>query len=289
MKKTIRFNFLIAILILFLTGCILGNPFEGGGQGSLIVEHSKSGPEKASNRTRGLKGICIDDNSCVDICEDIYGDSDDEEESEGRVERCLKLSYSVVDSFEKIEKALDDPAYSKFQNIETRDFSDFLDVSLEPWIEYIGDMKKSESEVVLRWIASEKRVADAIISAHKNNEDQELYDGVAKLLSDLSPDYSDECKNTKEGKEEKACRELCVAIHNSTIGGGRPFSYFYGDKGSNNSSAKEISENLIEVVCGSKNCKYNANRCPGWVGLNLSLGDCTILPEEYGGGHCKAD
>ena len=252
MKKMRQFYFLIAVQIVFLTGCVFGG-FSPNSQGALIIGASKDGEEdKTSNRSRDLKGKCEDDNDCIDICEDTYGEfsSDSDEENEGRVERCLDLSYSVVDSFEDIVEALEDPAYSKFQNLETRNFGHFLNVSVKPWIEYIKDMRRSDSEIVLRWIASERRVADGIVTAYSNYEDIEQYDGVFKLLMDLAPDLSDDSNyqgNTDADRTRRNCAELCCAIVVSETGGNKSFKDIFDE--TRNSEAEDIALELIKDVC----------------------------------------
>lgn len=241
MKKLIRLYFLIALQASFLTGCVFGG-FSPNRGGSLIIGASKDDPEK-SKRSSATAGICEDDLDCVDICEDIYGDSRDEEESEGRVERCLGLTYKTVDAFEDIIEALEDPAYSKFQNLDAKYFADFLYVSVEPWIEFIKSMGRTESEIVLRWIASEKGVSNGIESAYDNYEDVEDYDGVYKLLMDIAPDRSGDYSD----REDIACAEICSSVYESAIGGGKSFMGVV-DKAGNN-SAEGIVLNLIKDVC----------------------------------------
>lgn len=250
MKKLIQLFILIAAEIIFLTGCFFGG-LSGANQGSLIIGASKAGKgAKSLSRSRDLREKCEDSNDCIDICEDTYGEfsSDSDEENEGRVERCLELSYSTVDSFEMIVEALEDPAFSRFQNINLGDFDDFLDVSLKPWIEYIKQMRRSDSEILLRWIASEKRAAQGIISAYQNYEDIDQYDGVYKMLQNLAPDLSVEYSgDTNPEIMDRDCAELCVAILHASIGGSKSF-YDVSDDTRNN-DAKEIAVELLEDVC----------------------------------------
>jgi len=255
MKKLIFF-FLISPS--FLMGCVLSGLLSDQGQGSLIIGASKGDESSSSARARNLRGQCEDNTECLDICEDIYGEFDDsDEENEGRVEKCSKLSYNVVDTFLDIVDVLEDPAYSKLQNLDASDFSEFLDVSVKPWIEYIKGMRRSESEVVLRWIATEKSVADAIISAYENYEDFDLYDGVYKLFMDLAPDLSSEPDYGGDtNRERRECSEIVCAIFSENIGGGKNFHKF--SKDSNNRSANfcnegSITESLVNEFCSSVN------------------------------------
>ena len=250
MKKLIKLFILITVSLIFLTGCFFGG-LSGANQGSLIISPSRAGENntKAFYRSRDVQGQCEDSNDCIDICEDTYGEfSDSDEENEGRVERCLELSYSAVDSFEMIVEALEDPAFSKFQNIDSGDFVDFLNVSLRPWIEYIEQMRQTESEIVLRWIASEKRVAKGIISAYQNYEDIDQYDGVYKMLLDLAPDLSDNYPgDSPQDRMEKNCAELCVAILEHSITGNKSFADVSYE--TRNNDAMDIAEELRKDVC----------------------------------------
>ncbi|MBC6415443.1 MAG: hypothetical protein GDA46_03530 [Bdellovibrionales bacterium] len=269
MKKLI----LISNLFL-LSSCILG----GDGfshQDSLILAPSKEGSRPRDRRrfSSDIRGICRDNADCEDICEDIYDDDlslSQRDEAEGRVEKCSDLSYREVYDFQDIEDAFYDPAYSSFKNLESKNFKNFLDVSLEPWITFTEDVTISEAKTTLRWIASEKGIADAIESAYENDEDFDLYEGVFNLLLEITRDnYSilkERCDDLKCGGlsgEEKRncvsekrtyycgdedsmmCYSACRAVNQDPIAGNQAFS----EIAENNSSAESFIEEFIDFSC----------------------------------------
>ena len=243
MKALIRCIVLVLSFV-FFEGCFFGGVGSGGS--SLIIGASRSVDSASrSSNFRDNGGECEDSVDCVEICEEIYSDSNDsDEEHEGRIERCLDLSYNVVAGFLDIVDALEDPAFSKFQNLELDDFEDFLDVSLRPWIDYIKPMRRNDSEIVLRWIASQRKAADAIIKANQNYEDIPIYDGVYKLLADLMQELDDDsCKK----RDERMCAQLCTATDQSKVGSGKTFRDIIRLEG--NTLAEKIINHLIKVEC----------------------------------------
>ena len=251
MNQFVRLCLSIVIPSVFLTSCFFGG-FTGNRRGSLIIGSSKAGSNNNTvNRSNLLEGSCGENADCIDICEETYEYFDEEEEeNEGRIERCLELPYRVVDTFEDIVEALEDPAYSLLQNLDGRNFGDFLNVSLKPWIELINEMRREDSEIVLRWIASEKRVADGIESAYLNYEDFEIYDGVFSMLMDLAPDLSGDPnypETTDEERTRKVCAEFCRAVFDSNTGGGKSFREIADEV--RNTTAQNITLYLVRDIC----------------------------------------
>lgn len=252
MKKLIKLSILTIFPVALLTGCFFGGGLPVNRGDNLIIGASKKGPEKTSSSRNNLRGICEDDSDCIDICEEIYGEfSDDDEENDGRIDRCLELSYQTVASFDDIVEVLEDhPAYSRLRNLDPNDFADFLDVSLKPWIEFVGDMRRKDSENLLRWIAGERQVASGIISAYDNREGFNLYIGVYRLLSDLKPDLSespDYAGDEDEERRTRECAEFCLAAYDEDVGGSESFVDIIDEVG--NSAARAILNDLAEEEC----------------------------------------
>ena len=240
MKKII----LLIIQNLFLSACFLGGGIFSS-QDALFIAPSKESKRDRRDRQRSenqRRGDCRDFSDCEDICEDVYEEGSDDDENDGRIEKCLELPYTVAISFEDIVEALEDPAYSVLKNIDENDFLEFLDISLDPWVEFIKRMRRSDAEILLRWIASEQRVAQSIVRAHNNFEDFNNYEGVYKLLQDVA--LSDRPYDTID---ERNCAEMCSAIFASSIGGNRSFYDIVEEI--QNSSGEEIARSLIESAC----------------------------------------
>jgi len=254
MKKLIQFFILTIFPVALLTGCFFGGGLPFNRDSTLIIGASKKGPEKTSQSRNNLRGVCEDDSDCIDICEEIYGEfSDDDEENDGRIDRCLELSYQTVVSFDDIAEVLEDhPAYSQLRNLDPNNFADFLDVSLKPWIEFVEDMRRKDSENLLRWIASERNVANGIESAYLNREGFNLYIGVYRLLSDLKPDLS-ECAEYEgdldEERRKRECAEFCLAAYDEDVGGSESFVDIIDEVG--NGAAEDILDTLAREECPS--------------------------------------
>ena len=188
-----RFNmrtlFLIKGLILsglFLSGCIFGG---GNLDPGLIVaasEREDQSDSRIERRRRENSGAeCGEDRSCEDVCVEVYNE-DNEDENEGKVETCLEVRYHYAIQFEDILEILEEPYESSLRNIEEDAFFEFLDVSLQPWIETTGSTSSSESEALLIWIARESDISQAIYDAYRNYEqDFNLYEGVQNLFEDI--------------------------------------------------------------------------------------------------------
>ena len=252
MKKII----LLVIQSLFLSACFLGDGVFSS-QDALFIAPSKESDRDRRERRRDSenlrRGDCGDHSDCEDICEDVYEEGSDDDENDGRIEKCLELPYAVAVSFEDIVEALEDPAYSVLKNIDERDFLDFLDVSLDPWVEFIRGMRSSEAKNLLRWIASEQRVAESIVRAHRNFEDFDRYEGVYKLLQDVALD------DRPGDIDERECAEICSAVFTVSIGGNRSFSDIVIEV--RNRPAVCIALNLIDNICQEVNNIREISEC----------------------------
>ena len=263
MKNIIKI-LLILLQPFFLSACLFGGSLIGNSQqDGLIIGQSRISERRGTGRTisskkQNARGNCEDNYDCEDICEDTYGDIDDKDEDEGRIERCIELPYRVVVAFEEIVKVLEDPAYSKLQNIEANDFEEFLKVSLRPWDEYTRDFSASESKKVLTWIASEASITKSITDAYNNYEDVALYRGIERMLNDISGDL-DNFKvfagTDGKGDERAECAAFCDSVINVPISQGKDF-YEIADEVSNNNLKTKIIDIMIEEKCGSDSSKY---------------------------------
>ena len=235
MKNTIKI-FLIVLQPLFFSSCLFGGGgslFQTAQSGLIIGESSLHEKKQGTTRTtisskkESVSGTCEDSYECEGICEDTYGELDSNDEDEGRIKRCLDLSYKVVVSFEEIVKVLENPAYSQLQNIEANDFEEFLNVSLRPWEEFTRDFSSNESEKVLTWIAKDPQIAKAIIDAYKNYEDVQLYHGIERMLNDISGDtstFKSAFTGSSSDSEKKAeCAVFCDSVVEVPISQGKSF------------------------------------------------------------------
>ena len=248
MKNIIKI-LLILLQPFFLSACLFGGSLIGNSQqDGLIIGQSRISERRGTGRTisskkQNARGNCEDNYDCEDICEDTYGDIDDKDEDEGRIERCIELPYRVVVAFEEIVKVLEDPAYSKLQNIEAKDFEEFLNVSLRPWDEYTRDFSASESKKVLTWISSDASITKSIIDAYQNYEDVELYHGIERMLNDISGDLADfKVFTVDDGKDNARaeCTVFCDSVVEVPISQGKAFDQIATDEGNNNLLEKVI-------------------------------------------------
>ena len=212
MRKIIFFTALLFTYLLFLPACLFGG---GGGFGNdLIVSTSETESDRTRDR-RSVSGneLCRDDNNCEDICEDVYDDASDEE-NDGKVETCQELRYRIAIQFEDIMEALEEPYESNLRNIDHKAFSEFLDVSLEPWIRSTRSVSNSEAEALLVWVARERKISDAIDEAYQNYErEYDKFEGVANLFEEIASEFTG-CSG-----EVQKCVEMFNAITETAIVG----------------------------------------------------------------------
>ena len=268
LKNTIKI-FLIVLQPFFFSSCFFG----GGGslfqtaQSGLVIGKSRLHEKKQgttrttiSSKKESVSGTCEDSYECEDICEDTYGELDSNDEDEGRIKRCLDLSYKVVVSFEEIVKVLENPAYSQLQNIEANDFEEFLNVSLRPWEEFTRDFSSNESEKVLTWIAKDPQIAKAIIDAYKNYEDVQEYHGIERMLNDISGDLADFKVFTVGDDKDNAraeCAVFCDSVVEVPISQGKAFDQIATDEGNNNLLEKVIMPMIREKCEKSTTSVHN--------------------------------
>ena len=266
MKNIIKI-LLILLQPFFLSACLFGGSLVGNSQqdGLIIGASRLSDSHRGSGRTisskkQNARGNCEDNYDCEDICEDTYGELDSNDEDEGRIERCIELPYRVVVAFEEIVKVLEDPAYSKLQNIEANDFEEFLNVSLRPWEEFTRDFSSNESEKVLTWIAKDPQIAKAIIDAYKNYEDVQLYHGIERMLNDISGDLADfKVFTVGDGKDNARaeCAVFCDSVIEVPISQGKAFDQIATDEGNNNLLEKVIMPMIREKCEKSTTSVHN--------------------------------
>ena len=218
---------------------MFGGGESGGFDDDVIIEASSDGDSRKSSRSRRSSEDnekCEDVGGCDDTCTNIYN-SDGKDENQGRVDRCLELRYATVNELEVILELLEEPYYSSLKNIKNKDFEDFLEVSVGPWVKSTKAFDRKESEDVLRWIATESGIAKAIVDAYKEYEDFNTYEGVYNMIKDVG--------NSKK----KACDRVCNGIVTAKVGGGKSFWSIL--KAVSNSSAEDIA------------CEVMKNNCPG--------------------------
>ena len=264
MKQTFCYLF-VAVNILFLSSCIRPD----GGSDGLIVAKSAFGSQEKKRRERdkeALRGDCKDYGECEDVCEDVYNEEGDRE-NEGKVERCSDLSYKTAITFEDILDIMEEPYYADLLNIEARDFEKFLEVSVAPWVEKIKRLNNSEAENLLKWIASESKVAGAIRKAYdKQYEDFDLYEGLEKLFEEIAPDLTDYSTATGEDRAVKRCAEFCSAVGSKTLAQNQSFWEIADYSG--NVTGLTISCSLLRLKC-----RYEGAS----VVSSVDLDDCPIV------------
>ena len=269
MKHTL---FYLLIGSLLLSACM----FEQGiGSNSLIIGKSVTDLKESQRKEREkLKEInrktCKEDRDCEDICEDVYNDGGDRE-NEGKVEKCLEMSYKRIVTFQDILDIIEEPYYADLTNIEARDFEAFLEVSVAPWVEKTKRLNNSEAEVLLRWIALESKVASSIESAYKNFEDYDLYEGVQKLFEEIAPSlasYTPGDSPSALERAERRCAEFCSAMSKKSLAQGQSFWDIADDV--NNETGLKLACSVLRLKC-----RYGGSS----VISGISEDDCPILAD----------
>ena len=186
-----KVNFLgITVFIsLSLTTCVWNND---GFNSGLIVARSETDLDRNNGRRDTASGKCEEYRDCERGCEEVY-DPDNEEENLGKVDACIDLPYNTAIYFEDFLDILEDPHESDLRRIAEnydRAFSDFLDISRQPWVDALDSVSNSEAEYLLIWIAKYPRISQAIYDANENLEkDLPLYEGVAELFKEVDCDH----------------------------------------------------------------------------------------------------
>ena len=235
MKHVVFYLFLF-IVSLFLSSCVKFS--EDGSESLIIAKSAIDGNERRRGRDRSdelLRGDCIEHGECEDICEDVYNDEGDRE-NEGKVETCLELPYKRVVTFEDILDIIEEPHYADLVNIEAKDFEAFLEVSVAPWVEKTKRLNNDEAENLLKWIASESKIAEAIEEAYDSKyEDVDLYEGMQRLFKEIAPVGVDRCV------------QYCSAVKDEVIAQSQSFLDIADSK--NNRIGLEIACSIIDVWC----------------------------------------
>ncbi len=261
----------LAIIAFFsLTpSCYFGGGFDNApivlsSEADSAASRSRGGRGRGRSRNSGSSKACEGHRDCENMCEDVYDDGD--EEDEGKVEACLEVNYKTAIQFKDILEALRDPSDSKLRNIEHRAFSKFLDVSVAPWVEEAVDRaSRSDAEILLTWIAKERNVANAIVSAYSNYETEfDLYEGVEELLGEI--------------RSVSSCSGFCGSVNKGIVGNRLSF-WDIADQ-ENNSYAKHIICEIFDDKCDSDksntNCQTINSVCPVSVSVRA--------PRSSGGG-----
>ena len=134
-------------------------------------------------------GKCRNDNSCADICEDLFDDA-------GVVENCLDLSISIVKGrgtkrkrgFEYILDVFDSRiTYPALTNIDGVSFKALMELSVEHWVNLTDDVTETEAKALLAWIAADKSVAEVIREhgADGNYAGFNSYEGLIRLMKEV--------------------------------------------------------------------------------------------------------
>ena len=279
--KHIYFYLLLSVGSLFLSSCVR---LSGEGSESLIIAKSAIDTKEKQRRERERsdeinRGDCKDYGECEDVCEDVYNDEGDRE-NEGNVEECLELPYKRAITFQNILDIIEEPYYADLTNIEAKDFEAFLEVSVAPWVEKKKRLNNEEAENLLKWIASESKVADAISNAYDSKyEDFDLYEGMQQLFEEVAPDLeSDYPGTTAQDRATRNCAEYCSAVSNKVLAQNQSFwdivSY------SNNSVGLEIACSILRLKCrydGSSNIgQVRFSDCPTALRDSITDGGCGL-------------
>ena len=253
--KQIFFYLSVLVSPLFLSSCIGGR----GASDSLIVARSAIDTKEQDRRDREeseetLRGECGEYRDCEGICEDVY-DEDGDRENEGKVEKCLEEQYKTVISFERILEIIEEPYYADLRLIKAKDFKAFLEISVAPWVEKTKRLSNRESEDLLKWIASESKVASAIKDAYSSGyEDFDLYEGLESLFEEIAP------SNSSLIGAERLCYEICHAINSELLSQNKNFWTIADD--TNNAAAKTLACGLIKRKCPGRLAFDVGNHCP---------------------------
>ena len=256
------YSYLLALAsCLFLSACL----FEGTGGGSsdsLIIGKSETDDKEDKRRERernANRGECGEYSDCEEVCEEVY-DEDGDRENEGKVERCLELSYKVAITFEDILEVIEEPNYDDLKNIEDKNFEKFLNVSLAPWVEKTKRLNNDEAEALLKWIASKSKVADAIDKA-EDNKYRDYDEVVESLFEEIAPNLS-----TYTVSSVRNCAELCSAVVNERLG--KDHKTFWGiitDSDSKNPQAEELVCDILKVKCSGDISSITEGHCPSAI------------------------
>ena len=281
MKQIFFYVLALSVSGLFLSSCTIGS--QGGGSDSLLIAKSAIDTQEKQRRERNSsdernRGDCKDYRECEDVCEEVYNDEDDRE-NEGKVEKCLDLPYQKAMSFEDLSDILEEPYYDDLTNIEARDFEEFLEVSVAPWVEKTKRLNNSESEALLRWIARDSKVASAIVSAYANLEDFDLYEGAQRLFEEIAPDLESDYPGTLAvNRAERRCAEFCSAIANKSLAQSQSFWNIISSY--SNVKGLEIACNILLLNCKHENTSVIGSidilHCPSDIRSPLNAGGCGL-------------
>ena len=248
-------KYITGLFFFFLfSGCFVTG---GGYDHGLLVAASESGDGAGQNfrspKQRFYSGrTCEDDGACVDICEDIFLDDDDDEY---KVERCMRTNASLVYKFEDLLETLEDPfSELSLKEIDSKVFGAFLNISLKPWIDDLTDVSHSEARLLLGWIASESGISREIQSVyyfqHESIQPYYKYEGVENLLKEI-----ENLESSLTGEDEK-CLRVFNPIREVNISGSRSFWDIIHSTG--NQSGKSIACSIIKYHCRNITSADNA-------------------------------
>ena len=274
--KQIFFYLCLLISPLILSSCMVG----GGSSDSLIIAKSAIDTTEEKKRDRKEsdernRGECGEDRDCEDVCEEVYNDEGDRE-NEGNVERCLELPYSTAINFEQILEIIEEPYYADLINIEEKDFEDFLEISVAPWVEKTKRLSNEEAENLLKWIASESKVASAIRRAYDRYEDFDLYEGLQQLFEEIAPDLGSAYPgSTALVRANRSCAEFCSAMSYENLAQNQSF-WEIADY-SRNGVGQSLACSILTIKCRANTIlsAIGNSHCPASVALY-----CGLVEEE---------
>ena len=268
---------ILSVCLIFSVSCVFPNA--GGGSGGTVVLAPSTGDDTTSSTSttrktsssRGTRrGSCEDDSGCEDTCEDIYNDSDDDE-NEGRVELCIEESRNTVEIFDDIVERLENPSSSILRVISDNyddEFEKFLDISVEPWIELVKGLTANESEDTLIWIATSRNISSIIYERYEEADYEGFadYKGVKELLKEIS--------SVPGALSDVTCAKYAQAICGESLArSGKTLSQL-----AENEAIAIAGDILLECqrdsslnnLSDKKKCKYNdiVNQCGSGFSLN---------------------
>ena len=169
----------VVLIASVLTACNFG-----GGNRVLV---SRQGSQYFNSGGRGSSSgteACKDSGDCEGACYEIYVDESKKSTGgEADAVKCAELSFNTVkDFYEVIMDSLERSDELPLSQINSRTFSQFLEISRGPWAKTTDEISDDERENILIWIARNAEIATAIISNQKPEREIEDYEGMKNLF-----------------------------------------------------------------------------------------------------------
>ena len=193
---------------------------------------------------------CSTSNKCENICEDIYSRRSDRQD-------CEELSVEQVEKLEALDEYLEKPDFDDLQEIDFKDLDVYINVSIDPLDDHVGDWNKRETEAVLEWLATDFEVARIF------EKEDDNYAILKTMLKEVGSNLKDALE---EKLDEGTLLEIAIVENNENL-----LEWIHDlieDEAVGNCRADDLeTEDCLKLYCDLADAMSDEDTADDWLGV----------------------